>query len=351
MDDASLLSTGTAEIGDLPLRSGRILRDARIAYATAGTLAPGRDNVVLVTHGFTSSHLFIGRASPAASEGTWAGLVGPGRAIDTDRFFVVSSNMLGSSFGSTAPASIDPATSRPYGPDFPRLTLSDIVAAQRRMLDGMGIDGLLAVVGPSYGGFQALAWGIDYPDAVRGLSLSVSGLRAPGGIDPEALRMRFATNPNWNGGRHYDHGGITTTMARLREQTMRDYAIDEFLRDRIPDPVARETEIKRQAFAWAEAFDPNSMIALAQATQGFDASQDLRHIKARVQLVLSRTDKLFPPSIAPGVMEAFAQAGVRAEYFELDSRYGHHAAGTDSAKWAPELDRFLRELEQDATAC
>lgn len=133
---------------------------------------------VLVTHGFTSSHLFIGRASPAASEGTWSGLVGPGRAIDTGRFFVVSSNMLGSSYGSTAPASTDPATGQPYGPDFPRLTLSDIVAAQRRMLSGMGIERLVAVVGPSYGGFQALAWGIDHPGAVRGLSMSVSGLKA-----------------------------------------------------------------------------------------------------------------------------------------------------------------------------
>ena len=126
--------TAFQDIGDLKLRLGGTLRGAQLAYITRGRLAADGRNAVLLTHGYTSSHSFIEGGS-GASEGGWAGLVGPGLAIDTDRWFVVSSNMLGPSFGSTAPRSTDPATGRPYGPDFPPITLTDIVAAQRRLLD------------------------------------------------------------------------------------------------------------------------------------------------------------------------------------------------------------------------
>lgn len=341
---ATLLVTGTIGIGDLPLASGRVLRQACIAYATAGSLAADRGNVVLVTHGFTSSHLFIGRAGPAASEGSWSGLVGPGAAIDTERYHVISSNMLGSSFGSTAPASPDPATGLPYGPDFPRLTLSDMVAGQRAMLRAMGIDRLVAVVGPSYGGFQALAWGIDHPGFARGLSISVSGLRRPPGVTPDALRARLAADPAWNGGRYYGGAGMTAAMARLREETLRDYGVDAFLRRRFPDPADLDAEIRRQAQQWALAFDANSLLVLADAMQGFDAGPQLHRIRARVQLALSRTDRLFPPSTAPATMAAFRDAGAAADYVEIDSEFGHHAAGADWPKWAPALKRFLDGL-------
>ena len=338
------LTTGTISIGNLTLRGGAVLRDARIAYATFGTLSAARDNVVLITHGFTSSHMFIDRGGAEASEGSWANLVGPGAAIDTDRFHVVSSNMLGSTFGSTAPASIDPATGRAYGSRFPALSVADIVAGQRAMLGAMGIDRLVAVVGPSYGGFQAFTWGIEYPDAVRGLSASVSGLTAPGGTTPEKLIATFSKDPNWNDGDYYERGGITWTMARMREQTLRDYGVDVSLRARFADPAALNAEVRRQALQWAEGFDANSMLALSIALRTYDARPSLHRIKARVQFVLSRTDKLFPPSIAPGTMAAFAAAGVRAEYAEIDSEFGHHASGSDWAKWAPTLKRFVESL-------
>lgn len=342
--DSQFLQTGKAAIGDLRLRSGRVLSDVTIAYATAGTLNADRSNVVLVTHGFTSSHLFIGRAGPSASEGTWAGLVGSGHAIDTDRFFVVSSAILGSSFGSTSPASLNPETGRPYGLDFPDLTVSDIVEAQRLMLARLGIERLVAVVGPSYGGFQALTWAIDHPDALRGLSMSVSGLHAPEDTTAAALLEMFAADPNWNGGQHYERGGIPDTMTALRLKTMREYRVDVLLARQFPHPEALQQEMLRQAKAWARVIDPNAMIVLARAMESFNAEPHLDRIKARVQLVLSTTDDLFPASNAPGVMRAFARAGVAAEYFELVSDYGHHAAGTDSGKWAAELKRFLNAL-------
>ena len=339
-----ILTTGTALVGDLPLKNGGTLADVQIAYATAGTLNAARDNVILVTHGFTSSHLFIGRASETSSEGTWSGLVGPGKAIDTDRFFLVSSNMLGSSFGSTSPASVNPATGRPYGPDFPDITLSDMVEAQRRMLAGMGITQLHAIVGPSYGGFQGLVWAIEHPDAMRGISMSVSGIRPPKDTTAEEFRARFATDPNWNGGHHYETGGILPTMVKLREDTMKSYAVDVLLARDFPDPDDLAREMSRQAQAWAKVSDPNSIIVLAQAMQQMDAVPHLSRIKAKVQYVLSRTDQLFPPSEAADTLTAFEKAGVSAEYVEIDSDFGHHAAGTDSHKWEAELGRFLRSL-------
>ena len=338
-----MATTQSGAIGDLPLKRGGTLKDAALAYVTYGRLAADGRNAILVTHGYTSSHLFVDGGA-AASEGAWSGLVGPGQAIDTDRYFVVSSNMLGSAFGSTAPRSPNPATGRPYGPDFPDITVADIVGAQRRLLDRLGVRELVAVVGPSYGGFQAFTWGIEYPGFMRGLVPVMTGLKRPPQADPDATLKRLAADPNWNGGHYYDAGGILTTMTALREDTLRGYGIEEELIGRFPERAARDAEIRRQARAWAEAFDGHSLLALGRALDSYDVTPDLSKIKARVLFVLSRTDKLFPPSIASGVIAALKAAGVDARYEEIDSDFGHLASGADAAKWAPALKAFLTSL-------
>jgi len=330
--------TQLAAIGDLELRGGGRLRAAELAYVTYGELAPGGRNAVLLTHGYTSSHLFADGA-----EGDWSTLIGPGRPIDTNRCFVISSNMLGSSFGSTAPRSLNPATLRPYGPEFPRLTVADIVAAQRRLLEQLGVEHLIAVVGPSYGGAQAFTWGVEYPDFMSGLVPVCTGIRFPGrGGAP--LRERFAADPGWNGGDYYATGGMPRMMTTLREDTLRSYGIEAQLADQFPGPAERAAEITRQARAWAEIFDPNSMIALADAAASYDVTAQLGRIRARVLYVLSRTDALFPPSLAEGVMAALKAAGVAADYVEIDSEFGHRASGADAAKWAPALRAFMNSL-------
>lgn len=331
--------TRFAEIGDLALQKGGVLKAARLAYVTYGTLAPDGRNAILLTHGYTSSHLFAD-GGEAASEGSWAGLVGPGKAIDTDRYFVVSSNMIGSSFGSTAPASINPDTGREYGPDFPHFTLPDIVAAQKAMLDGLGVKHLVAVVGPSYGGFQAFAWGIAYPGFMDGIVPVVTGLKSPG-ADPDGLLRRFSTDPNWNGGHYYHSGGIGAVMTAIREETLRRYGAEEALAGKVPDVAA---EITRQARAWAGQFDGHSLVVLARALVGLDMTPDVGRIRAKVLFVISRTDSIFPPSLKDSVMPALAGAGVDATYFEIDSEHGHLASGADAAKWAPALRAFLAGL-------
>jgi homoserine O-acetyltransferase/O-succinyltransferase len=329
------------------LVSGTVMPEVTIAYETYGTLAPDGRNAVLLTHGYTSSQHMAGRDGANGAEGSWDGLVGPGKAIDTDRLFVVSSNMLGSSYGSTNPAFPNPATGKPYGPDFPDITLVDIVAAQKALLDSLGVKHLVAVAGPSFGGYQTYQWGVTYPDFMDGLVAVVSAPKGSGGeAAVKSLVDILAKDPNWNGGWYYDKGGVAGTLTDMRVATLRRYGIDEQLAAKFPDKAAREAEIKKRAESWSRVFDANSLVVLRKASVRFDAEKDMPRIKAKVLYVLSRTDKVFPPTIAPDVMAKLKAAGVSADYFEIDSDFGHSASGLDAAKWAPRLRAFMATLEK-----
>jgi len=258
------------------LQSGQVLPEMTLAYETYGRLAPDGRNAILITHGFTSSGHAAGKYSPSDNApGWWDGLIGPGKAIDTNRYFVVASNMLGSSYGSTAPASINPTTGKRYGPDFPDITLRDIVAAQKAMLDALGVKHLVAVAGPSFGGYQAFQWAVTYPEVMHGVVAVVTAPKGSGGQEAvDTLRTRLASDPAWNGGWHYDHGGIVETMTAQRVETLQRYGTSEVLARTIADPAARDSALRRQAAAWAREFDPNSLLALRKASVIFDAERD-----------------------------------------------------------------------------
>ena len=332
------------------LENGTVMPEITLAYETYGTLAPDGRNAVLLTHGYTSSQHMAGRYAGAGpesgAEGSWDGLVGPGKAIDTDRLFVVSSNMLGSSYGSTSPAHKNPATGKPYGPDFPEIGLADIVNAQKALLDSLGVKHLVAVAGPSFGGYQVFQWGVSHPDFMDGLVAVVSAPKGSGGeASVKALVDTLAKDPNWNGGWYYDNGGIGAALTAMRVATLKRYGIDDQLAARFPDTAEREAEIVRRATPWAKAFDGNSLVVLRRASVRFDAEKDFAKVKAKVLYVLSRTDKVFPPSIAPDVMDKLSRAGVDAKYFEIDTELGHSASGPEWAKWGPTLKDFIARLE------
>jgi homoserine O-acetyltransferase len=337
----------TFAIKDFRLESGVVMPAVTIAYRTLGTLAPDRNNAVLVTHGNTSGPQMIDPGG-STGEGSWKDLVGPGKPVDTDRYFALCPNMLGSSYGSTNAGSIDPATGRPYGSRFPDITVGDIVATQRALLAHFGIEGLVAIVGPSYGGFQAFQWAVNYPDMMKGIaavvtSPAVSHERSAGNV--ERLLTTLSQDPNWNGGDYYDRGGVLQTMIQIRISTLKTYGIETRLAKTISDREAVEAAIRDEAARWANGFDANSLIILAKALRGFDTVPRFGDIKAKVLYVLSRTDRLFPPELAPAVMPALKNAGVDADYFLLDSEYGHSASGLDAEKWAPRLRQFIESLD------
>jgi homoserine O-acetyltransferase len=324
---------GSFAFADFRLQNGDVLPEVTIAYATRGRLAANGRNAVLVTHGYTSGQRMI-ESGAGSSEGAWSTLVGPGAPIDTDSNFVICSNMLGSSYGSTNAASLDPRTGRPYGSRFPHITLIDIVTAQHRLLEHLGVRHLRAVVGPSYGGFQAFQWAVTFPNDMDGIVPVVSSPRAPGRDRVATLLVRFARDPNWNGGDYYGTAGMGATMQALRIETLKGYGMN----------ADREAELSRLAAAWANEFDANSLLILGRAMESFDVTSELTRIRVPVLYVLSRTDALFPPSLAPGVMDSLRSAGVDATYFEIDSDKGHLASGADAAKWAPALRQFMQSL-------
>ncbi len=331
-------------VANFRLVSGAVLPQATIAYETYGRLAADKRNAVLITHGYTSSGHAAG-LNAAGELGWWDNIVGPGKAIDTDRVFAIASNMLGSSFGSTGPGSIDPRTGMPYGPDFPDIALADIVNLQKALLDHLGIPHLIAVAGISFGGYQAFQWGVSYPDFMDGL---VPVVTAPDGRavdlkDPNPLQ-KLLDDPNWNGGRFYDRGGVFATLADVRYDFLRLYGMAEQIEARFPVAAAREAELRRMAEAWARNFDANSLFVLRGAAGRFSVSDQLAKIRAKVLYVLATTDKLFPPSLAPMVMAKFKAAGVDAEYVEIETDLGHLASNPEAAKWAPRLKAFMAAL-------
>ena len=331
---------------DLRLQSGIVMPAVTIAYRTLGHLAPDRDNVVLITHGNTSGPQMIDPGG-STGEGSWNVIVGPGKAVDTDKFFVICPNMLGSSYGSTNAASIDPITGTRYGPRFPDITVSDIVATQRALLAALGIERLAAIVGPSYGGIQAFQWAVDYPDMMKGIAAIVTAPlvlreRAEGNV--ARLLATLSKDLNWNGGDYYECGGILESMIAIRSATLKTYGIETRLRDTISDPAKIEAAIREEAARWARGFDANSLLILAKALRGFDVTAQFSKIKSKVLYVLSRTDKLFPPELEAFVMPRLKAAGVDADYFLLDSDYGHSASGIDAHKWTPRLRQFMDGL-------
>jgi homoserine O-acetyltransferase len=333
-------------LGSLKLENGQVLADVTIAYDTYGRLASDGRNAILITHGYTSNHHAAGRYGPAKSKvGWWDRLIGPGKAIDTERFLVISSNVLGSCYGTTGPGSVNPATGKPYGPEFPDITMRDIVLAQREFLVRLGVTHLVAVAGPSLGGRQAFQWAVTYPDFMDGIVAVASSPKGLGKDDAvHHLIQRLSTDPNWNDGWYYERGGISPTLTAIRMETLKRYGIEAVIGSDHPNPELREARIRRQAEAWALEFDAHSLVILRKASVRFDAQRDFNTIRAKVLYVISRSDQLFPPSMGARVMGRLQAAGVEATYIELDSNFGHLASGREADQWAPALQTFLEGL-------
>lgn len=328
------------DIGTLRLRSGAVLPRVRVAYTCRGRLSSAGDNAILVTHGFTSAHTMI-EPGHVVAEGSWADLVGPGRPLDTDRHFIVCSNMLGSSFGTTGPRSIEPATGEPWGLRFPDITLADIVEVQHRLLGALGVTRLRAVIGPSYGGFQALQWALDHPDRVDAIGVISSGLHSPPGLGKGQQIARLAASDQWHDGRYYDRGGMAETLLALRRQTLQAYGLERLFAARGLSEDEGRARLDAACRQWAEHFDANSLPVLAGAAEHFDVRARLHEIRARVLMVQTTTDAIFPANDAS--REGLLRISAPTRYVALDSPFGHMAASVEAARWQHEIAWLLSD--------
>jgi homoserine O-acetyltransferase len=339
-----------AGIGDLPLESGRVLPSARIAYEQWGTLSPARDNAILVLHALTGDSHVIGPAGPAhPSAGWWPGIVGPGLAIDTDRWFVVAPNVLGGCQGSTGPASLAPDRAE-WGVRFPFLTIRDQVRAQIAFARELGIERFAAVVGGSMGAMHVLEWAIMAPDAVE----RVAVLAAPAATSADQIALNsvqieaIRTDPAFRGGEFYeapDGDGPTRGLALARRMAMLNYRTASELNQRFErswqsdlDPLGGDGRFAVESYLdfhgnkFTRRFDANSYIVLTQSMNSHDIGRGRGGVAAALAAVEARSlvlgidsDRYFP---LPGQTEI--AAGLRASVHGpspvvVSSEYGHDA--------------------------
>ena len=338
----------------LPLSSGAAFGPYELVYETYGTLNAARSNAVLVCHALNASHHVAGvHAGDPRSTGWWDNMVGPGKPLDTDRFFVIGVNNLGSCFGSTGPMSVDPATGRPYGPDFPVVTVEDWVHAQARLMDALGIDTLAAVMGGSLGGMQALAWSILYPARVRHCVAiaAAPSLSAQNIAFNEVARRAILTDPEFFGGRFYEHGVVPRRglqVARmighityLSDDAMAEKfgrlrrGLDEADAYRFTFDVEFEIEsyLRHQGEKFSGYFDANTYLLITRALDYFDPAREhggdlgraLAPVLADFLVVSFTTDWRFSPARSREIVEALLGNRRNVTYAEIDAPHGHDA--------------------------
>lgn len=351
----------------LALDCGRTLKGVNIRYETVGTLAPDRSNAILITHALSGDAHVCGRHAPEDPKpGWWDEMVGPGRAIDTNRYFVICSNVLGSCAGSTGPRSVNPDTGNPYNLDFPVITIRDMVRAQRYLIDYLGIEKLLSVVGGSMGGMQAMEWAINYPDRLdSAVPIATTSQLSPQSIAFDWVgREAIKYDPNWNNGNysvdHVPDRGLAAArmlahITYLSDESMslkfgRDlqdtdsYSFD-FHRD-----FAVESYLEHQGRRFVERFDANSYFYITRAMDYFDlaarAGGDLARAFASATaafLVVSfSSDWLFPTVESRKIVNALLKNRLNVSFCEIKSAYGHDAFLLEADVLGPMLRDFLR---------
>lgn len=357
-----------AAIGDLPVEVGATVRDAVLAYETWGTLAPDASNAVLVLHALTGDSHVRGDAGPGhATAGWWGDVVGPGLAIDTDRWFVVAPNMLGGCQGSTGPASVHP-DGREWGSRFPRVTVRDQVAAQRRLAALLGIERWHAVVGGSMGGMHALEWAVAHPDRVgRAALLASNAATTADQIAQNALQIEaIVTDPGWRGGDYFDElpngrtSAPTAGLALARRMAMLGYRSGHELDARFQrawqsdlDPLAGgrfqvESYLDVHGNRFTRRFDAGSYVRLVDAMTTHDVGRGRGGVEAALARVASPTlvvgissDRLFPVADQRRLAAGIATSATGAEPVVLESPFGHDAFLIETDRVGDLLAPFL----------
>ena len=376
----------------LALQSGASIRDYTLAFETYGTLNAQRSNAVLVCHALNASHHLAGvYEGQEKSEGWWDNMIGPGKPVDTHRFFVIGVNNLGSCFGSTGPMHENPDTGQVYGADFPVVTVEDWVDAQARLLDRLGIAQLAAVLGGSLGGMQALSWTLQYPERVRHAVVvaSAPNLTAENIAFNEVARRAIVTDPDFHGGHYYRHGAIPKRGLRIARMIGHiTYLSDDVMNEKFgrslrppellagqaapqDDPAALlrdyhystqdiefqiESYLRYQGDKFSDYFDANTYLLITRALDYFDPArkhggdltQALARATAHFLLVSFSTDWRFSPARSREIVKALLDNRRTVSYAEIDAPHGHDAFLLDDARYlgvvGAYFDRIAKEL-------
>ena len=373
----------------LPLDCGRELSQIRIAYETYGTLSPARDNVILVCHALSGDAHAAGYSANPPEEsalngfgaderdiakktglGWWDGMIGPGKAFDTDDYYVVSTNLLGGCRGTTGPSSVNPATGKPFGAEFPVITVADMVRTQRAVLDELGIETLHAVSGGSLGGMQALTWAVLYPGAVKNIVpiASTHALNSQGIAWNAIARNAITSDPDWNGGHYYEterapHAGMGVArmvghITYLSAPSMKDkfgrrlQRGDDINYELTVPEYEVESYLRHQADKFVKRFDANTYLYTSRALSYFDLAREhgdgsleaaLQHVEANTLLICFSSDWLYPPENSQSLADALEASGKPVELHIIEAPYGHDSFLLEEARLIPLIRKFLAQ--------
>jgi len=361
-------NAGQAVVLEAPLvlDSGKVLSPVTVAYMTYGTLNAARSNAVLIAHALTGDQ-FVASTHPVTGKpGWWDLAVGPGKPIDTDRFFVICANVLGGCMGTTGPASHDPATGRTYGLAFPLVTIRDMVRAQALLLDQLGIPDLLCVVGGSMGGMQALEWAASYPDRVFSVMPIATGARhsAQNIAFHEVGRQAIMADPDWRGGDYASFGthpskGLAVARMAAHITYLSEAALQRKFGRELQDRQSLsfgfdadfqiESYLRHQGMTFVDRFDANSYLYITRAMDYFDIAADhqgvlaeaFRGTRSRFCLVSFTSDWLFPTSENKRIAHALNASGANVSFVEIESDRGHDAFLLDEPELFEVMDGFL----------
>jgi homoserine O-acetyltransferase/O-succinyltransferase len=366
----------------LQLQSGASVRDYTLAYETYGTLNADRSNAVLVCHALNASHHVAGvYEGQDKSEGWWDNMIGPDKPVDTNHFFVIGVNNLGSCFGSTGPMHTHPDTGKVYGADFPVVTVEDWVNAQALLLDRLGITQLAAVLGGSLGGMQALSWTLQYPDHVRHAVVvaSAPNLTAENIAFNEVARRAIVTDPDFHGGHFYEHGVLPKRGLRIARMVghityLSDDVMNEKFGRELRDAVVGsatgykystqdvefqiESYLRYQGDKFSEYFDANTYLLITRAldyfdparTYGGDLSAAFARTAAKFLLVSFTTDWRFSPARSREMVQALLNNQRDVSYAEIDAPHGHDAFLLDDARYMNVVRSYFTRINDELTS-
>jgi homoserine O-acetyltransferase len=357
---------------EMELSSGAKLGPITLAYETYGRLNRDKSNAILILHALSGDAHAAGKYEESDKHpGWWDNTIGPGKAFDTDKYFVISSNVIGGCQGSTGPPSINPATGKEYGLSFPMITVHDMVRAQLHLIDHLGIGKLLAVTGGSMGGMQALRWAVSYPDRViASIPIATTSKLSPQGIAfNEVGRVAIMADPNFSGGEYYGKTVPREGLALARMIGHITYLSDDSMHEKFGRKLRGkksfgynfnvdfevESYLRYKGDTFVHRFDANSYLYITKAIDYFDLSlpsgslvKAVEGTNAKFLIVSYKSDWLYPPYQAREIVKALMINGIDVTYCEIDSRYGHDAFLLDEGEMSKIITNFLANVAESS---